>query len=564
MDAGPLKRIKTNGAEGTTSGLRREAMRLRRPPKRVWALGLLVVLILAVAGLSRLTAPAVAVHPKSTLRIAMTSGDLPTTTGAPTQGLEGVRFAGYPVFEPLVMWDLRVTDRPPGIIPWLATDWTTDPANRNKWIFHLRRDVKFQDGSPFNAAVVVWNLERLYDPKAPQYEAASAAGAKSRAPMVEKWEEVDPYTVAIYTNTPTSFFPEIVASLLMVSPARWREVGGDWHAFGQRPSGTGAFRITKVDRTSITMDKNPRYWNTARAAKLDRVVLYAMPEPTTRIAALRSGEVDWIENPPPDAIPFLRKSGYTVSAGPMEHVWAYWLRITPDSPFRDVRVRQAFNYAMDREGLVALLNGAAQPAKGYWKPGDPRFGKPKHDYAYDPAKSRALLQEAGYKSGELVKVKVLLAPAGSGQMLALPMNELVQQSARPAGFDLSFEVVEYSQIAAVYGNKPMMDDHGVQTINKGFSTADLTWLYYSFYPPNVVDFADKETMALLENYRNDFVDDEASRQEILAHVHERLVDLAPWAWVVHDVNPRAFSPKVQGYTPAQTWFTDLTTVYIKE
>jgi ABC-type transport system substrate-binding protein len=287
-----------------------------------------------------------------------------------------------------------------------------------------------------------------------------------------------------------------------------------------------------------------------------------MSEPTTRIAALRSGEVDWIESPPSDAIPFLRRSGYTVSATPMEHVWPYWLRIRPDSPFRDVRVRQALNYAVDREGLVTLLNGAAEPAKGYWKPSDPRFGHPKNDYRFDPEKAKSLLVEAGYRPGELVKARLLVAPAGSGQMLAMPMNELLQQSARKAGFDLSFDVVEYSQISAVYSDQKAMDLRHVQAVNKGFSTADLTWLYYSFYPPNVPNFADPETMALMDRFRNDF--DHGANTELLARIHERLVDLAPWVWIVHDVNPRAFSPRVKGYTPAQTWFTDLTTVYMEK
>jgi peptide/nickel transport system substrate-binding protein len=547
-----------------TSAPKARARSRRRRPRWPWAASVLVVAATVAIALAHHARSTPAPAPRSVLRIAMTASDLPTTTGAPTQGLEGLRFAGYPVFEALTMWDLRVTDRPPGVIPWLATDWATDPANRNKWIFHLRHDVKFQDGSPFDADAVVWNFQRLYDPRAPQYEASVAAVTKARAPMVDRWEKIDPFTVAIYTKIPTSFFPEIIAGLLMVSPARWREVGGDWRAFGERPSGTGAFQITKVDHTSITMDRNPAYWNTARAAKLDRVQLFAMSEATTRIAALRSGEVDWIEGPPSDAIPFLKKNGYIVSTSPMSHIWAYWLRITPTSPFKDVRVRQAFNYAMDREGLVKLLNGAAQPAKGYWKPGDPRFGHPQNDYVYDPARSLALLKAAGYPPGKLVPVKVMLIPSGSGQMLAQPMNELVQQSARRAGFDLTFESVEYSQATGEYANKNLMDARGFQAISKGFSTADLTWVYYSFYPPNVVGFADKPTMDLLDKYRNDFTDDEATKDAILARVHERLMDLAPWAWVVHDVNPRAFAPKVKGYTPTQTWFTDLTTVYIKE
>ncbi|WP_157219563.1 ABC transporter substrate-binding protein [Flavisphingomonas formosensis] len=502
--------------------------------------------------------------PRNMLRIAMTAGDLPTTTGAPTQGLEGVRFAGYPVFEPLTMWDLRVTDRPPGVIPWLATDWAADQEDHNKWTFHLRQGVRFHDGSTFDADAVIWNFQRLYDKRAPQYEETVAAGARARAPMIDRWEKIDSGTVAIYTKTPTSFFPEIIASILMVSPARWRAVGGNWAAFGERPSGTGAFRITKVDKTSITMDRNPGYWNVRRAAKLDRVQLFAMAEPTTRIAALRSGEVDWIEGPPTDAISFLRSQGYTVSTSPMAHIWAYWLKIAPTSPFRDLRVRQAFNFAMDRQGVVKILNGAAQSAKGYWKPADARFGHPQNDYAYNPAKSLALLKASGYPVGVPVRVKVMLIPSGSGMMLSQPMNELLQQSAGKAGFDLTFETVDFNQAGAIMLNPGLLEARGFQAITMGFDTSDLTWFYYSFYPPNVVGFEDKTVMRLLDQYRTDFSGDEAARNAMLARVHERLVDLAPWVWVVHDVNPRAFSPKVKGYTPSQSWFTDLTTVYIDE
>src|SRR5690606_27118454 len=160
----------------------------------------------------------------------------------------------------------------------------------------------------------------------------------------------------------------VMTSILFVSPARWQEVGS-WEAFGNNPSGTGPFTLEAVDRTSLTLAKNATYWNPERAAKLDKVVVYPMAEATTRLAALRSGQVDWINVPPPDGIPSLKAAGFTVATSPMPHIWPYWLQTGEGSPFNDVRVRQAFNYALDREGLVTLLNGAAEPAKGFWKPG---------------------------------------------------------------------------------------------------------------------------------------------------------------------------------------------------
>ncbi len=102
---------------------------------------------------------------------------------------------------------------------------------------------------------------------------------------------------------------------------------------------------------------------------------------------------------------------------------------------------------------------------------------------------------------------------------------------------------------------------GVFAINGSLTTADMTWMYYSFYPPNWSGYADPETVALMDQYKTDFsVKDKTA---LLARIHEHLVDDAPWVWIVHDVNPRAFSPRVKGYSPAQSWYTDLTTVYMQ-
>ena len=497
-----------------------------------------------------------AAHAQGTLRIGMTSGNLPTTAGAPTEGLEGTRFAGYPVFEPLVMWDLRTTDRPPGIIPWLAAEYHSDPADRTRWIFTLRPGVTFHDGSPLNADAVIFNLARFFDPNSPQFDRAGAATQASRVPFIAGWQKLSETSLAIVTKTPTSYFPEIAAGILVASPAQYEAAGRNWQAFAAKPSGTGAFRITAVDRSTITLDRNPGYWNAARAAKLDHIILRGMPDAISRIAALRAGQVDWIEVPPPDAMPSLQAAGFTVATSPFPHIWPYWLRIGPDTPFKDVRVRQALNYAIDRDGLVTLLNGAAEPAKGFWKQGDPRFGHPRNDYVYDPAKARALLAQAGLTAP--VPVKILISYAGSGQMLPLPMNELIQQGAREAGFELSFTVVDFAQMASIRNRPDAPEMKDITATNSSFTTADMTWFYYSFFPPNWPHYDNPEVTALMQTYKTDF--ELKNGPELLARIHEKLVDDAPWVWIVHDRNPRAFSPHVKGYIPAQSWFTDLAAI----
>src|SRR6476660_7013519 len=105
-----------------------------------------------------------------TLRIAMTASDVPTTTGAPDNGYEGVRFLGYPIYEGLVLWNLSNADKLAEIRPGLAERWEQDATDKAKWIFHLRRGVKFHDGSDFNADAAIWNFDRYFKKDSKQFD----------------------------------------------------------------------------------------------------------------------------------------------------------------------------------------------------------------------------------------------------------------------------------------------------------------------------------------------------------------------------------------------------------
>src|SRR5689334_7939573 len=107
---------------------------------------------------------------EATLRIAMTASDIPTATGMPNNGFEGMRFLGYPIFEALVLWDLTRADQLAGLRPGLAERYEQAPEDNKTWIFHLRRGVKFHDGTDFNADAVIWNLDRYFNKNSPQFE----------------------------------------------------------------------------------------------------------------------------------------------------------------------------------------------------------------------------------------------------------------------------------------------------------------------------------------------------------------------------------------------------------
>lgn len=530
-----------------------------------------VALAAMMAALSAGTAMGTA-EAAGTLRIAMTAADVPTTTGMPNNGYEGMRFLGFPIFEGLVLWDLSSADKVADIKPGLAESWTQSKDDPTKWTFNLRKGVKFHDGSDFNADAVIWNLERYYDPKAPQAETQGSAIVRGRVPNVKSWKKIDDSTVEITTDVPLSYFPYLASLVLFASPTQFEKVGSDWAKFASAPAGTGPFKITDFQpRVSVTLEKNASYWDKDRMAKLDKIVLYPMPEATTRLAALRSGQVDWVEVPPPDAIPSLKDAGFEIVTNSYPHLWPWVLNLEKaDSPFKDLKVRQAANYCIDRDGMVELLNGTAEPSVGFFKKDDPNYGKPKNDYGYKPEKAKELMKSAGFGPDKPAKAKIMISTSGSGQMVPLPMNEFLQQTLAECWFDISFEVVEWGTMLVGFRNDPTGQQAlGTDAMNISLVSSDIAqmarWFWSGNFTPkgsNWGHWKNEEFDSLLKKIQTST--DPSTLTENLPRLNEILVDDAPWLWIVHDLNPRAMTKDVQGFVSAQSWFQDLTNVSIKQ
>jgi len=541
----------------------RRSVIAKRGPRSVGIFASLVALLFLVGAVP----PAGA---GGTLRIAMTAADVPTTTGMPNNGYEGMRFLGFPVFEGLILFDLTRSDVLATLRPGLAERWGQDKADPTKWVFNLRRGVKFHDGSDFTADAVIWNLERYYNNQSKQFETQGSAITRARNPLVKSYRKVDAYTVEIQTPRPVSYFDWLLPYVLFSSPAQFEKVGS-WEAFARAPSGTGPFKIVDFKpRVSVEFARNDAYWDKAKIAKLDKIIFYPMPEATTRLAALRSGQVDWIEVPPPDAVQSLKGAGFEVVTGVYPHVWPWVFNLAkPDSPFRDVKVRQAANYCVDREGLVKLLNGLAYPSVGFFTKSNPLFGNPKNAYRLDVERSKTLLKEAGYGPDRPVRAKIMISTSGSGQMLPLPMNEFLQQSMKQCGFDITFEVVEWGAMLVGYRSAPTSPQSmGADAMNISLVSSDVSQMGRWF-----VAFNFAPTGSNWGHWKNEILEGAFARierssnpKEIEAEIkkaHEQLVDDPPWLWIVHDGNPRAMTKHVKGFANAQSWFQDLTLIDLK-
>lgn len=508
---------------------------------------------------------------EGSLRIAMTASDVPLPNGQTDQGAEGMRFMGYQVFEALVAYDLSSADKPVTLVPGLATEWAVDPQDETRWTFKLRDGVKFHDGSDFDADAVIWNLDKILNPEAPQYDEKQSAQGRGRIPTVAGYRALDDMTVEITTSTPDALIPYEIAWIVMSSPAAF-EAAGSWDAFLQAPSGTGPFRVSEyVPRERAVLVPFDGYWNPERKSDLDEVVLMPVPDPSARVAALRSGQVDWIEAPPPDALDSLKAAGFTISSNVYPHVWPWHFSMLEGSPWADERIRKAANLAIDREGMKVLLGGMMVPAKGMVPETSDWFGTPDFEVRYDPEAAIALMKEAGYGPDNRLKVKAIISPAGSGQMQPMLMNELIQQNLAAIGIDVEFDVRDWNALLANWraGAKDPSTD-GAQSTNSSYFSQDPFTALMRHIDSRLVApkgtnwgyYENPEADALIDQIRTTFEPEQ--QLAAIQALHELYVDNALFLFVAHDVAPRALAPEVEGFVQAQNWFQDLTPVHIAQ
>ena len=513
----------------------------------------------------------------------MTAGDIPRTLGQPDQGFEGNRFTGIPMYDGLTQWDLSKADKASELIPDLALSWQVDAKDKTKWIFKLRPGVKFHDGSAFNADAVVWNVNKVLDKNAVQFDPSQVGTTASRMPTLRSAKKIDDLTVELTTSEPDSFLPINLTNLFMASPTQWEKKlaavpasvtdKGErskqaWAAFAADASGTGPFKMAKfVPRERLEVVKYDGYWDAARRPKIDRVVMLPLPEANSRTAALMSGQVDWIEAPAPDALDAIKARGFKIYSNPQPHVWPWQLSFVPGSPWLDKRVRQAANLCVNRPAMKQLLGGLMGEATGTVEPGHPWRGNPSFHIKYDPVAAKKLMSEAGYSAAKPLTVKVQISASGSGQMQPLPMNEFMQQNLKDCFFDVQFDVIEWNTLYTNWriGAKDA-SAHGANAINVSFASMDPFFAMVRFVdtkaaPPtsnNWGFYSNAEVDALIAKARTTF--EPKQRDALLAQLHAKIVDEAPFVWVAHDTGPRAISAKVKGVVQPQSWFIDIATM----
>jgi len=292
--------------------------------------------------------------------------------------------AMYLVYDNLVAFNDKMQ-----IVPQLATEWSVSKDGLS-WTFKLRRGVTFHDATPFNADAVVFHIGRQVDPNV----------NKSNRPL---WDpiiaarKIDDHTVAITTQKPFGALLNTLAHASggIVSPTAARRLGG---GFARAPVGTGPYMFERLDTgTELVVRRFDSYWGPQTG--YPRIVLRNVPDPTTRIALLQSGQADVIAAIPPENVaPLQGNPDIEVISRPALRTFGFAFNLNRPF-FKDVRVRQAFNDAVNRGPIIkAIFKNFATPIDSPLSPfttGHASAGV----YPYDVDKAKSLLAEAGWKPG---------------------------------------------------------------------------------------------------------------------------------------------------------------------
>ncbi|MEI6137192.1 MAG: ABC transporter substrate-binding protein, partial [Chloroflexota bacterium] len=500
-----------------------------------------------------------------TLRVAMTAGNIPIPDQFLTEGGEGKRFVGSNVYDTLLEGNVWQGDTVPVPGPGLATSWSRSADNLT-WTFKLRPGVKFHDGTAFNADSVVFTFDRVMKKDSEFYSASQAAAGSSNFQQIASYKKVDDMTFEIVTKKPWSFLIYDMVSMNIVSPAAVKQWGNK--DYPQHASGTGAFKIAKyVDGQVMELVPFADYWGDVKP-KLDKLVLFPMPEPAARLAALQAGQVDWAEVTPPDSIEQLKAAGYNVLLKQYPHAIYYGVNVAR-APFDNVKVRQAIAYGIDRSGMVSILSGAAKPATNLMYEGNAWRDTSFPGYTFDQAKAKSLLAEAGVKLP--IKMTLAYPTGGSGNMWPGPMDEKFQQDMKAIGIDVTLVPLEWNTIMSL--NRAGLYAKDYEQYDAFFfspNTQAPLGAFGSFLSERIpknggccngTGYSSKEFDNAIAEAAKEF--DAAKQAVILQKADQVLTAEVPIIPVVHDLNLRVLSPKVRGWVQPQSWWGDFRSVWVK-
>jgi peptide/nickel transport system substrate-binding protein len=448
------------------------------------------------------------------------------------------------VYEPLVVLDTKL-----GIKPGLAESWQQpDPK---ALIFKLRRGVKFHDGTDFNAEAARFNFNRMKtEPKSVR---------KGEVASVESVEALDPYTIKINLRRPDA---ALLATLtdragMMVSPKVVQERGPELER-NAKGAGTGPFQFAEwVKDDHILLKRNDAYWNKQGGPYLDQIRYRPIPDDTVKLQSLQAGEIhvmDYVQ--PRDVAAVKADKNLVVVDVPSLAAFSYQLNHTKP-PFNVKAVRQALAYSLDLDQIVkGVWLNVGVPANGPIPPTSWAYDNTIPPIKRDLAKAKAKLAEGGRPTGFTFTMTTANLP------INVQEAEVIQAQLIEAGITMKIKLVDgatqlsdgnsknFEMISYQWSGRPDPDGN----IYQFFKTTPGTSLNWS-------GISNPQLDALLDRTRE--VSNQGERKKLYSEVTKILQDELPMIYIIHPVEPKAFSPRVQGYEPIPDGMMRFKDVWLK-
>lgn len=489
----------------------------------------LPVFILAAA-LALAPLQAATAAPQGTLRVALTA--MPNSLDMPKAAEKNATNVCWSIYDSLIWVDEN------GVVqPALAESWTVS-EDQKTYTFQLRQGVRFHNGEPFTADAVVFSWKR-----------ASAPDMKyrDRWTVAETVEKVDDYTVKITTSEPSPLLLRIMHSDWAIVPPGYVSKVGDAE-FAANPVGTGPFKFkrwAKGDR--IELVANPDYWQ-AGFPKVENLIFRPIPESTTRLAAIQTGEIDIVTRlSNEEAMQLQSNPKVRLVEYPIDRVFYIAfnnLTTGKGQPTESPLVRQAMNYAVDIDMILeALFNGKGRPSTGLITPENLGFDKNIKPFGYDPDRARKLLAQAGYPDGFKIG---FACPAGAYANFE-QVCEAIQGYLQEVGIQAELQIMESGSYWDLESKKelpPLFGDSWSETAGESLmrlsgALGGMKASYSAWSDPDIDRLLD-----LISKTVND-----TQRGAYYTELQRYMIQDPPFIYLYEPVTFEATGVNVKNYTP---------------
>lgn len=473
---------------------------------------------------------------------------------------------GRQVFDTLLEYKEGTTVVQPG----LAESWEVS-ADGLIYTLKLRQGVKFHDGTDFNADAVVFNFKRWDDPKSEfkfegdSFDYYDSMFGPEGSRIIKEVKAIDANTVQFTLTQPQApFLQNIAMSCFGISsPKAIQEKKAD---FKSNPVGTGPFVFKEWKRNdSITLEKNPNYWKEGQP-KLAKVIIRAIPDNTARFNALQNGEIDIMEDLNPDDLTVLESKPELQKIERPSFNVAYIGFNLKKKPFDNPKVRQALNYAVNKQAIIdAFFAGQALPAVNPMPPTLWGYNDSVKDYGYDPEKAKALLAEAGYAKGIPEALTFYAMPVSRPYMPdGKKVGEAIQADFEKIGVKVNIQSPEWATYLddTKAGAKDDLYMMGWTGDNGDPDNFIYTLLDKDSIPSNNRSFYVNESLhKILVQAQTEVNQDK--RADLYKKSQEIIKQDAPWIPLVHTTPLIAGKANLKGYVPSPTGSEPYSTIYFE-